>query len=624
MKKYIIILIIALVSSYTFAQETDAVFKNISKEYIMHTDGSLEYTYSKVLQLNSQYAFNRLYGETFVVYNPDFQKVKINKAYTIMANGRKVEVPENAYNKVLPRAASNYPAYNQMVELVITHTGLEVGATIYLDYSIISKPGFIKEMLGSEVLEERVPVENYNIVLKVPARRNLKFNLYNSDIKPTEKNDGKYRTYAWSLKNLKAQSYEQSSPSSFQTAPTLKFSTFPDSKTELSAFVSQKAFEMNKDENLQKFIDATKKETFSSQELAFNIQKYIVNNIATNHIPLAWHNYQLRTPSQVWNSNVGGDVEKTVLLWNTLKNAGLNANLVGFYPLSLWQGQQTSLDDFSGMGVHINFKNGDRVILSATSINQKTLEFSYPNHVIINLLKGNTVNPVSLNTNTSIHMNTKINLDAGNKIYGHVDLKLSGAALNQIQLKQDTQKILNSFNHALPFDKDVKAKATFADSYNGKFSLEVKGKSNLKQQENYYFWTLPSVNNGIESNRFNELPKLRESSFICPAIAEEYNFNVILTKSVEWVGQEIHIAYKESFGEMRIDIAMKDGQLVINKYLNIYPDNISILMAASRMDVHSREFKATKRTLSLKEYAIFRKMMIDWNSDRVNELVFKR
>ena len=44
----------------------------------------------------------------------------------------------------------------------------------------------------------------------------------------------------------------------------------------------------------------------------------------------------------------------------------------------------------------------------------------------------------------------------------------------------------------------------------------------------------------------------------------------------------------------------------------------------SKTNVDSKEVEIQQRTLSVEEYAIFRQMMIDWNSDVVNKLVFKR
>ncbi len=625
MKKYIIsIVLILFVSSTVISAETDAVFKKIKKEYTMHADGSLEYRYSKQLQLNSQYAFNRMYGETFIIYNPDFQKVKIHHAYTIMTDGRKVIVPENAYNKVLPRAASNYPAYNQMVELVITHTGLEVGATIFLDYSIISNPSFVKELMATVVLEERVIVENYELVLKVPARRGLKFHLYNSNIKPKQYNDGTYRNYSWEFKSLSASASEQSAPHGFQIAPTLKFSTFNDTKSTITAFIAQKAFQKEELADIEKLIKETRKTTFSEFELVLEIQKYIVNNISTKHMPLAWHNYQLQKPLQVWNANIGSAKEKSILLWKSFLAAGLKADLVGFYPLDLWQDQEANLDDIPAFGVMITFKDGHRAIFSATEINNKTMDLNYPNHVILNIEKGNIISPISLFNDPSIHLNANITIDPGNQIFGEIDLNMGGSKFNQFALLQDTQKIKKYISNPIPFSEDEQIKAVFSDALNGEFSLKIKGDADLKKQENYFFWNIPYINNGISSSHFNQLPTQRDFPIIVPAISEEYNYSITLPKSVEWVGQETHIDYKESFGEMHIDVMLKDGQLKVNKYLKIEPKMVEVKLPKSKMAVESQKIQVNERTLSTEEYAIFRKMMIDWNAERVNELVFKR
>jgi len=624
MKKYIILFALALFVSFSFAQSTDAVYKKIKKEYTLHTDGSIEYRYYKELKLNTHYSFNRMFGETFIIYNPDFQKLIIHDSYTIMANGRKVETPKNAFNEVLPRAVADYPAYNQMREMVVTHTALEIGATIYLDYSIISKPTYIKEMIGMEVMVERVSVEDFEITLKVPARRNLKFLLSESEQKPKTNNDGTYRVYQWAFKNLGAQSYEQASPPVFDIAPILKFSTFPDGAAEFGAFTSQDAFHEKALPEVQKFIEESKESTFGELELALALQKYIVNNIATKHIPLYWHNYQLQNPAQVWNANVGSVIEKTLLLYRAAQLAGLNAYLVGFYPLSLWNGELLNPENFSDFGVMITFKKGEKTIFSATKMNSKSLEFDHPNNRILNMQTGTIVHLPSLKTIPQISLKASLTIDPNNQIFGDMKLNLAGAALDYIKLVQDTQKIQDYIVNAPPFSEKDLVKGIFKDAIHGEFNVVIKGEAKLKNQENYYFWKVPYLNNGIARNHFTQLTSKRDFPMMVPAIEEEYQYSITLPKSVNWVKQDVHIVYQESFGEMRIDIAMKDGVLQIEKYLKIEPEMLEIILTESKMDVHSQELQANKRMLYIKEYDVFRKMMIDWNSERVNELVFKR
>lgn len=624
MKKYIISTAIVLFAAFSFAQSTDAVFKKIRKEYILHIDGSMEYRYQKELQLNSHYAFNRLFGETFVVYNPDFQYVVVHEAYTIMANGRKVEVPENAFNKVLPRQVSAYPAYNQMIELVITHTALEVGATIFLDYSIMSKPEHIKELMGTEILQERVPVEDYELVLKVPARRALNYSVFNTREKPKENNDNEYRTLEWKFRDVKAQSYEHASPKAYDTAPVIKFSTFSDTKYLFDAFVSQMAFKESSTQGLSEMIAKSQKSTHSELELALEIQKYIVNNISTKHIPLAWHNYQLQTPEQVWKANVGSVEEKVVLLWQATVQAGLNAEVVALYPMSLYDNKQADFENMAAFGVMLSLKDGSKMILSASDNNTKSLELLHPDCVVLSLKNASVVDIESANRANLIHLTSHITIDPENQIYGDLFVLFSGASFNYIALQQDTQKLKRYISHALPYADNEPIKARIVDAYNGQFDLTIKGDASLKKQENYYFWDMPYVNNGIASMHLNVLPVQRDFPMVVTALEETYEYFITLPKSVMWVGNDIHISYKERFAEMTIDIAMKDGKLKVRKHFWIYDDAVDLKQPKTIMPLESKKAPMHQRILSVEEYEVFREMMNDWNAEKVNELVFKR
>ncbi|MCK5775553.1 MAG: hypothetical protein KAH25_05230, partial [Bacteroidales bacterium] len=60
------------------------------------------------------------------------------------------------------------------------------------------------------------------------------------------------------------------------------------------------------------------------------------------------------------------------------------------------------------------------------------------------------------------------------------------------------------------------------------------------------------------------------------------------------------------------------------KKLWIYPESIHLKSPESKMNVVSVEMQINENILSVKEYMTFRKMMIDWNAEQVNNLVFKR
>lgn len=160
----------------------EAVYKNVEKMYAFDASGVCEFRQRTELRVNTLFAMNELCGETFIVYNPNFQRVKVHSAYTIMADGvTRVDVPENAFNTVLPKCAADAPAFNFLRELVITHTALEPGATIFLDYSVFHAAD--SGMLYDEYADMPFPCErlvmNFNGAtteyFNVPARSREKY-----------------------------------------------------------------------------------------------------------------------------------------------------------------------------------------------------------------------------------------------------------------------------------------------------------------------------------------------------------------------------------------------------------------------------------------------------------------
>jgi len=624
MKKYIIIFALVLFTGISIAQSTDAVYKKIKEEYTLQNNGHIEYRCHKELKLYTHYSFNRMFGETFIVYNPDFQKLIIHKSYTIKADGSKVETPKNAFNEVLPHAAANYPAYNQMREMVVTHTALEIGATIVLDYSIISKPEYMREMTGTEVFAKRVPVEQYEFILKVPARRNLKFSTLNSKVKPQELINEKYRSYQWNFSNLKAQSYEQASPPSYETAPTIIFSTSNDLKAELQYIFKSKQKPTAENSEMKELLLKTQKQTFSQLEMALKLQEYVVNNMDTKHIPLSWHNYQLQSPVQVWQSNVGSQLEKTLLLEHLFQMAGFQTELTAFYPTQLWKAPTHSIQNIHGFGVLVHFKGGDNIILSASELNKKSLELNEPNQVLLNIENANMISPISLLSHPAIHLNAQLTIDPGNQIFGQVDLSLDAASFDYLTLIQDTHKITTYFSSPLPFEEKAQIQTEIKNQLSAKFIIPIKGEDHLGQQKNYFFWKVPHMTNGIASAHFKQLTSERDFPLVVPAIEEEYLYKITLPKSVNWVGNDVHIAHQYDFGEILLDVKLKDGQVVVHKYIRIKPDVVHVQAAESMMTVESIDYQLNKRSLNMDEYHAFKEMMTAWDAEAVNQLIFKR
>ena len=186
---------------------SEAEFRKLSKTYTLRADGSQEVRVQKELTLFTHAAMNSLYGETFIVYDPDFQKLEIHESYTRQKDGTVIQTPANALVEVLPSAAANAPAYNRLKEMVVVHTGLELGATIVLDYSIVSKAGYLPELDVCCPVKELSPIKEYTFRLNVPAGKAVHYELLNASAKPAISQGSGMKTFTWTLKDVKPRPY---------------------------------------------------------------------------------------------------------------------------------------------------------------------------------------------------------------------------------------------------------------------------------------------------------------------------------------------------------------------------------------------------------------------------------
>lgn len=311
MRKYIIILLAVAMTNVAFSQK-DANYNKIKRSYTVNSDGTIDYNYRKELKLISLRSFFSVYGETFIVYNPEFQKLKINESYTVRKDGSKVQTPANAFVEQLPSTCTNCQRYNGIREMVVVHTALEYDATIVLDYTITSTATDFSEVID---WVENAPVDSYEVSVTLPQGKDLFYDMQNSTAKPTVKGN----TYTWNMKKLKQSAAEYYAPSQRELYPVLYLSTKSTAAEDFNIFTS-KLSKYNSLINLLK-VDGDKMKT------AVAIRNYVANCINHNNIPLALVNNKVSTSVQTLSSGCGTTMDKAVLVRDMLIEAGFEASL---------------------------------------------------------------------------------------------------------------------------------------------------------------------------------------------------------------------------------------------------------------------------------------------------------
>ena len=84
---YYIVTLAMLILAFPVKAASEAEFGKLSKAYTLHADGSQEMRVQKELTLFTHAAMNRVYGESFIIYNPEFQTLKIHDSYTRQKDG---------------------------------------------------------------------------------------------------------------------------------------------------------------------------------------------------------------------------------------------------------------------------------------------------------------------------------------------------------------------------------------------------------------------------------------------------------------------------------------------------------------------------------------------------------
>ena len=320
MKKIFIVVVATLLSSPIFAQEPDAVFKLLRQEWTVNADGTSDYHYRHEVQILRNRALTAYadLGETFVVYNPDFEELTVNEVYTIRKDGSRVEMPQNAFVYQLPSQCADCGRFNHIRELAMVHTGMELGCIIVVDYTIHRHYDLVSCTLD---LVQRHPIERLEVNISVPDGQDLRVKLndpkviaFNPSIAQTELS---YRLKANDVPQTYVDNYLPEKESLY---PTLRF--YNGTPEFVPAFDTKGLVEAR---------SATGKAMTGDNEVEniVLLRNYVVDNIHLNDLNPAMLGYKHATAAEVWQTGCGTATDKAVLLAAILNQWGYAARVIG-------------------------------------------------------------------------------------------------------------------------------------------------------------------------------------------------------------------------------------------------------------------------------------------------------
>jgi hypothetical protein len=571
------------------------------KEYTLNPDGSTDFRYIKQQKLLTSRAFHNLYGETFVVYHPQYQQLKVNESFTIIADGKKVVTPENAFNEVLPRFAANAPDYNALREMVITHTGLERNATIHLDYEVHTAKNIAFELSGNELLAENEPVNSLEVRIRIPADRELFYHLFNGETQPVQRSDGAFRVFTWKITNIPALSYEESQPGANDRYPRLIFSTSGKREKVFSVLTDQPAFRLELSDPMKRVVNEVVTAQIDPFKIALKLQELVVNDLQYHPIPLKNALYNCRTPGEAWNSNGGTSVEKAVLLAALLKNAGIDAGLVAVARTTQLNDMVPTLADAEDFAVMAKFRERGEWFFSGTSLNPVNLRLSLPDRTFF-LLQPGAVKELTKTGNPkfTIKVTGTFIVSSDPKITGEISIYNDGSAYPFAAVSRDKNRMRNSLSGSLAGKDSIDLKVSNLNTDNGFQTYTARSDKPFRKDTNYFYFNLPASSNGIDSWGVKTLTGKRETPYEVTSLADEsYSYTLTLPAGFKVFSPEKKVSVSNKAGTFLWEVKTGNGKLTVR-----------------------RQLKLSDRVFEGAAYADFKTLMDLWNNPWYRQVIF--
>ncbi|HOG20342.1 MAG TPA: DUF3857 domain-containing protein, partial [Salinivirgaceae bacterium] len=546
--------------------------------YIFNNDGGYTLNYEHKLQFNTYHSFHRLYGETFIIYDPQYQTLKVTRNQTTMADSKLIVGPENALNEVLPSWAANSGAYNHIREMVVTHTGLEIGAVSELSYTINSGKPLIGNVQIVEPLRINVPIDNLEIIFIVP--NGVDFSISEKANLPAPEivtEQGK-TVYKYNLTEVPAVDISSIADRSF--IPHIIAQTGTESLSDILQRIAPSAGE-------------EKSISIDDFDTVLDIQKEIVN-IRTINVPLEFQLFPLQTPDITTKRNSGTPLEKAVLFQKRLSDKGIGSAILFKAPEALIDDNCANIGAVTDIFVLLDV---DKTLCALSPVYlHKSNPIDIQGYVYIaSTSQGLKRVDKKLINKTTVNAKLQLKYDKKQKLLsllGTGEVTIRGAGHNFIVSKEYQSKageIVSAKNAQIKNSKEK-------DLHSYSYELEFPD-NNLNGAHNVYKVELPMTKSGINSWNLGLLNRNQANPLRLPyGLQQEEIYTINIPKGAIPITKEISEKRETTFGELELSLTYTKTHIVVTRKISI---RSSLILPP--------------------DYETFAEMYNLWNSDKTKE-----
>ncbi len=549
----------------------DAVYDEILHEYTLNADRSTNYQYQHKLRLKTSFAFTRQYGESFIVYNPQVQKLDVIQSETAMADGKKVPSPVNAYNEVLPAFAGSSPPYMHLREMVVTHPGLEKNAVIHFHYRIDTKKGYYPGLTGKIIMGGRSPIKKMTVKIQAPSGIRLKYGFTGAPSEPVISKAGKMTVYTWTFSEIPLIAVEQGQPPLDHFTPTLYFSTI-ETKDAVKHIIPDEKKLYAIPGTIKDQVQALVKDKTELKDKALALSDFVRKSAGAMTADLHFLGYRAMPAERTFRENTGSQLDKAVLLAALFRAAGMEADpaLVSDIPgiqndlafLPLFNQVLVRVKGFDGWIDPVNPQN--EAIPAAYFGKSCMILKSKPESVVIN--------PPSKESRFTVTGELKI--DDNFNITGKGSVETDGIYRFDMNPAGIGGLIRGFFaGSSLGMTIDDKS-AELATGKTNRWNGEFKGTLTKDVSGQFLGLTLPKGLREITTLPLQDTPRLTPVLLTHP-VFESQEWKIQLPGQVNFNTKPLDISVSNEIGDLKISIKENDKQLIIRRNVVLKNENVN-------------------------------------------------
>lgn len=279
---------------------------------IIYQEAAKEFNYEIAVKILNQSGIDS-WKQYNISYNDNNQKLIIDKAEVIKANGSKVKAETNN---------------NQVV-----FTNLEVGDVLHLTYRVqdFSTGKLAKHFFDHFLLQYSIPslINRYSIL--IPSNKTFKYLVTHGKVDPKISNIEDMKLYWWELDNQAAVKSEPYMSALQDVVPTLYCSSIPDWQFVSDWYKDLTYSKFNSDYVLNETVSNLMKghENSTALEKAKIIYRYILENISYSDVSFMHSNFIPQKASRTITTRLGDCKDVSTLFVAMCREAGITtSNLV--------------------------------------------------------------------------------------------------------------------------------------------------------------------------------------------------------------------------------------------------------------------------------------------------------